>query len=331
MRAIVLAALSAALGVASCDRAEPPRRGAADDAPASFVQVLHPGGALLHLLSASTGDERSMVKVRVVNGRARAILLDPGRFNTYLLTESGANLFLVKPEQNPFVEAPGGQIIDATLVFDGVVPTGQRATLVINQQTRSGRPTDTPRFEIPLASLPKAGGPVPATTTLSGLRPIAVTRLEQGPAPAKTQPTAVGALKSELGAVETDRGTVVSLPGDVTFDFDEATIRDDARGTLDRLAELIAAGGEGQISIEGHTDAKGDDAYNKRLSEARAEAVKTYLLGRGVDAARLRTIGLGELRPVAPNIDRNGADDEAGRQRNRRVEVILPRTAGPPG
>ncbi|MCW4461178.1 OmpA family protein [Sphingomonas sp. BT-65] len=105
-------------------------------------------------------------------------------------------------------------------------------------------------------------------------------------------------------------------------------IRADAQGTLDRLAQLIAAGGGGAITIEGHTDAKGDDAYNKKLSEARTEAVKTYLAGKGVEAARMRTIGLGELRPVAPNAKSDGSDDEACRQRNRRVEVILPKATG---
>jgi outer membrane protein OmpA-like peptidoglycan-associated protein len=87
---------------------------------------------------------------------------------------------------------------------------------------------------------------------------------------------------------------------------------------------LIGAGGEGSISIEGHTDSRGDDAYNQRLSLARAEAVKAYLVEKGVAAGRLRTVGLGETRPVAPNANADGSDNEAGRQQNRRVEVILP-------
>lgn len=62
---------------------------------------------------------------------------------------------------------------------------------------------------------------------------------------------------------------------------------------LDQLAKLVSQGSAGRVVIEGHTDAKGDDDYNKRLSEARAEAVEEYLNRNGVDAARLRTIGLG--------------------------------------
>ncbi|HSF43871.1 MAG TPA: OmpA family protein, partial [Thermoanaerobaculia bacterium] len=70
--------------------------------------------------------------------------------------------------------------------------------------------------------------------------------------------------------------------------------------------------------LEGHTDAKGDDAYNQRLSLRRAEAVKGWLTQReGIAADRLATRGAGESRPVASN------EDEAGRQKNRRVEVVI--------
>ncbi len=116
----------------------------------------------------------------------------------------------------------------------------------------------------------------------------------------------------------------MSLPGDVTFDFDKTTIRDGAKPTLDKLAELIKAQNPSRVAIEGHTDSKGNDAYNKRLSEARAMAVRDYLISvRTVDGTKLKTSGLGELKPVAPNATPDGKDDEAGRQQNRRVEVVL--------
>ena len=138
--------------------------------------------------------------------------------------------------------------------------------------------------------------------------------------------TPVDTLKSELNATETDRGTLVSLPGDVTFDFNKATIRPDARPTLDKLAELIKAQNPATVAIEGHTDSKGNDGYNQKLSEARATAVRDYLISvRTVDGTRLATKGLGELKPVAANMAPDGKDDEAGRARNRRVEVVLGR------
>ena len=136
--------------------------------------------------------------------------------------------------------------------------------------------------------------------------------------------TQVDTLKSELGATETDRGTLVSLPGDVLFDFDKATIRADARPTLDKLAQLIKAQSPGNVAIEGHSDGKGDDAYNQRLSQARARSVRDYLISVAtVDGTKLIEKGYGELKPVAPNMTPDGKDDEAGRQKNRRVEVIL--------
>ena len=134
----------------------------------------------------------------------------------------------------------------------------------------------------------------------------------------------IDTLKSALNATETARGTLVSLPGDVLFDFDKATIRADARATLDQLAELIKAQNAPNVAIEGHTDGKGDDAYNRRLSEARAMAVRDYLVSvRTVDGTKLKAVGLGELKPVAPNMKPDGGDDPDGRQKNRRVEVVL--------
>lgn len=121
-----------------------------------------------------------------------------------------------------------------------------------------------------------------------------------------------------LGAQETQLEVRVALPADVLFDFDKADIRSDAASALAHLATLIRAYPSGRADVEGHTDSKGDDAYNQRLSLRRAEAVRRWLVEReGIEAGRLATRGAGESRPVASN------DDEAGRQRNRRVEVVI--------
>lgn len=121
-----------------------------------------------------------------------------------------------------------------------------------------------------------------------------------------------------LGAQETQLEVRVALPADVLFDFDKADVRSDAASALAHLATLIRAYPSGRADLEGHTDSKGDDAYNQRLSQRRAEAVKRWLVEReGIDAGRLATRGAGESRPVASN------GDDAGRQRNRRVEVVI--------
>jgi outer membrane protein OmpA-like peptidoglycan-associated protein len=122
----------------------------------------------------------------------------------------------------------------------------------------------------------------------------------------------------DLGATETDLEVRVELPADVLFDFDKADIRSDAASALAQLATLIRAYPSGSATLEGHTDSKGDDAYNQRLSEQRAGSVKRWLVERqGIDAGRLTSKGWGERKPVAGN------EDDAGRQRNRRVEVVI--------
>jgi outer membrane protein OmpA-like peptidoglycan-associated protein len=301
------------------------------------AQVVHPNATVLQILSLARSGDRSVVNIRVMNGRERDIELNAVKDQSYIVTDSGEKLMLVPSPTNADLAVPPGKAMDGALVFAGTLPSSGSATLVLNgHDSRDGQYTSSPRFEVALPLDRAGGGTVPEASALSNMRALPASRI--GPAAgggssfgaantATSNLSAVEKLKSELGATESDRGTVVSLPGDVTFDFDKATIRTDAQPTLDRLAQLIAAGGGGDIAIEGHTDAKGDDAYNKRLSEQRAEAVKAYLVGKGVDAARLKSIGLGELRPVAPNIKTDGTDDEAGRQKNRRVEVILPKAA----
>lgn len=76
-------------------------------------------------------------------------------------------------------------------------------------------------------------------------------------------------------------------------------------------------------TVEGHTDAKGSDAYNQTLSEKRARTVRDWLAARGALPVDTPIQGWGERRPIAPNLKPDGSDDPAGRQKNRRVEVTL--------
>lgn len=122
----------------------------------------------------------------------------------------------------------------------------------------------------------------------------------------------------DLGAQETNVEIKVDLPADVLFDFDKSDIRPDAAAALQKLAVIIRAQPKGQTRIEGHTDSKGDDAYNQKLSERRAESVKNWLVAKeGVDGSRITTKGWGETKPIAPN------DTDANRQKNRRVQAII--------
>lgn len=134
---------------------------------------------------------------------------------------------------------------------------------------------------------------------------------------------------SGLNVRVTDMGTIIDLPADALFDFDKSTLTPVAEAELGKAAELIRRSPEGTIGVIGHSDSKGDDAYNRKLSEARARAVAEWF-GRqvGVRQREFQVSGKGETAPVAPNEMADGADDPAGRAKNRRVEVILP-TVGP--
>lgn len=168
--------------------------------------------------------------------------------------------------------------------------------------------------------------PVPASSVSAGDGGALSALQSDGMIPSTTVEVTVQELITELEGVDTDRGTVISLPGDVLFDFDKSDIRADAEPVLARLASLIEKLPQAPVAIEGHTDSKGADGYNQDLSERRANAVKAYLVGGfGVGDERLRTRGHGEKRPVAPNSNADGSDNPAGRQLNRRVEVIIAR------
>ena len=114
------------------------------------------------------------------------------------------------------------------------------------------------------------------------------------------------------------------LAADVLFDFDKSTIRPDAAKTLHQVAAIIRAKSKGIARVEGYTDSKGGAAYNARLSEQRAASVKAWLVSQEtLNAATLVTRGFGSTNPVVPNTKPDGTDDPAGRQRNRRVEVVI--------
>jgi outer membrane protein OmpA-like peptidoglycan-associated protein len=125
-----------------------------------------------------------------------------------------------------------------------------------------------------------------------------------------------------LGAKKEGDKIVVTLPGDVLFDFDKYDIREDAQPVLSELAEVLSAMPGASVTIVGHTDSKGSDDYNQRLSEDRANSVQAWLADAGVPSP-MTTIGEGEVSPVAPNEEADGSDNPDGRQQNRRVEFII--------
>jgi len=112
-------------------------------------------------------------------------------------------------------------------------------------------------------------------------------------------------------------GIQVTFDSGLLFDFDSDVVRPEARTNLRNLAASLDKYPGSDLLIAGHTDSVGTDSYNLGLSERRASSAVSYLAEQGVDRSRMRARGLGETEPVMPN------DTEAGRSKNRRVEVAI--------
>jgi OOP family OmpA-OmpF porin len=120
-------------------------------------------------------------------------------------------------------------------------------------------------------------------------------------APAKPAPTSVRA--------------AVVIQADALFDFDKSVLRPDGRKSIDDALGKLRGVDLELVIATGHTDSVGSDAYNQKLSERRAAAVKEYLVSKGIAASKITTIGKGESQPVATN------KTAEGRQKNRRVDI----------
>jgi outer membrane protein OmpA-like peptidoglycan-associated protein len=131
---------------------------------------------------------------------------------------------------------------------------------------------------------------------------------------------------TQLEVRETQTETRIELPADVLFNFGESKIRDAAIPSLEKTAELLRQRKVRRARIEGHTDSRGDEAFNQRLSIGRADAVRTWLASQeGLDQIELAVKGFGKTQPIAPNTNPDGSDNPNGRLRNRRVSIVIDR------
>lgn len=134
----------------------------------------------------------------------------------------------------------------------------------------------------------------------------------------------IGGRIEDLVVKESNTEVRVELAADVLFEFDKAGLLPAAEETLTKAAEFVKQRSTGGVvRIEGHTDAKGSASYNKKLSLRRAESVKTWLETHGLAGMRFSSEGFGADKPVAPNTKPDGSDDPEGRQKNRRVEIVI--------
>jgi len=136
--------------------------------------------------------------------------------------------------------------------------------------------------------------------------------------------------RQELQAQQSGRSLSMNLAGDVLFDYDKAELKPASEEALKKVAVVLSQFPESKVTVEGYTDSKGGPAANKQLAEARAQAVKDWLVKNGnVPAANVSAKGLGEQYPVAENTNPDGSDNPVGRALNRRVSIVVEKPAAP--
>jgi len=146
--------------------------------------------------------------------------------------------------------------------------------------------------------------------------PVAPARPASPAAPsAPATPAAPAAPAAPARAAPSSVRQAVVIQADALFDFDKSVLRPDGRKSIDDALAKIRATDIEMVIATGHTDSVGSDAYNQKLSERRAAAVKDYLVSKGIAASKITTIGKGESQPVATN------KTAEGRQKNRRVDI----------
>lgn len=271
-----------------------------------------PGGAVATLVSAKRADQALNMRLKLaaepgVDVDLRSpyfeyrlvYLFDPASQRKYPLLKDSEGFFQAQPLT---VELDGGRFIPdwsnpilMSLTFPAPPDIVQTADLVL------------PDF------LPFEG------VAIEGMGGAAVSGIAAG----GTTLGLEGALK-DLAAEVTETEIRIALSADVLFDFDRSDIKQEAEPSLRNVATILKEKPDARVSIEGHTDGKGADAYNQTLSEARAASVKQWLVTNAqVNGTNITTRGWGKSRPIAENTRPDGSDDPEGRAKNRRVEIVV--------
>lgn len=142
--------------------------------------------------------------------------------------------------------------------------------------------------------------------------------------PTQITTTNVKKIETELKAEKVHEGIRINVPETILFDFDKYNVRAQAKPTLAKINLLLRHYKNAQIFINGHTDNQGEDTYNLELSKKRSAAIKYYFINVfKVQNTRMQTKGYGKNKPIAPNNNPDGSDNPIGREKNRRVELII--------
>lgn len=212
-------------------------------------------------------------------------------------------------------------LVGAALVSAGVVTAHAAEAPFYNPSNAASSTGYTVGYELfrtigcPGRELLGVPCPVPAPAPLAAEPEPAPAPLAAAPEPAPA-PLAAEPAPAPLAAVAEPAPVMTLVLEGVNFDFDKAVIRPQDYAKLDQDVEALKAWGDVEVEVAGHTCSIGTEEYNLGLSQRRAEAVRNYLVSKGVSADRLTARGYGESRPVASNATREG------RAQNRRVELV---------
>jgi outer membrane protein OmpA-like peptidoglycan-associated protein len=224
--------------------------------------------------------------------------------------------FPIRDANGQYVAGPIGDWIDGGRIAFTIPPGGESVLWAVFEPVAPGSVLEVSLPGIfPFEDVPVTEGPgtllEPGT---AGSTPTCA--LAGGIAAAGKAAGLEGALK-ELQAEVTPQQIKIDLSADVLFDFDKAELKPAAEEKLQRVLTVVNSRPGSQVAIDGHTDVRGDAAYNQSLSERRAASVRAWLGGHGIEPARITAAGAGESRPL-----RTG-DTEADHQANRRVEIRI--------
>ncbi|MGH7567240.1 MAG: OmpA family protein, partial [Gemmatimonadota bacterium] len=271
-----------------------------------------PGGAVATLVSAKRADQALNMRLRLaaepgVDVDLRSpyfeyrlvYLFDPASKRKYPLLKDSEGFFQAQPLT---VELDGGRFIP------------EWSNPILMSLTFAAPPDDVQTTDLVLPDfLPFEG------VAIEGMGGAAASGIAAGGQTLGLE----GALK-DLAAEVTETEIRIALSADVLFDFDRSDIKQEAEPSLRNVATILKEKPDARVSIEGHTDGKGADAYNQTLSEARAASVKQWLVTNAqVNGANITTRGWGKSRPIAENTKPDGSDDPEGRAKNRRVEIVV--------